>query len=1252
MKKSLLILPLPALFALACGHSAPPRAVTPTLASLREAARVSPDAEVVGRWLLTEQVAPGGDVAQAAAALQRLATLGGDGLYASFARGLHHEEHGHPAAAADGYVATLRAASRSSDPISPLLAWFCASRLRGLRGSVAGLYDKHRAALDALVEKPGSLGWRSAAELADWSLAEAHRRADATGKAYDSLATSRGGCIAGLRLAGPFGKGTTVDRRRSFEAESPGPWPAAWKGDAARGTPPHQLKSEQSACLAASGEAREPGVYYVEGFVRVQSERDVILAVQGGIKVWIDDAPVLERDLDAWGSWQKFGVALHLREGRHRIVARLLDDATSIRMYEPDGTPARVTADRDARAPYVLSAPQIGADPNPIAPIVAAEAARSPIEAFVASTIAHIEGLDDVASVLIAPLVEAKDAGPVALESAGLFAAGDGALPADVRRTTQRTLVTRAAARDPGLWFSRAWGVIDAAEQKGLVDAVEPLRKLVAEFPDEPEILEELAKVYGKLGWRAERLQTLEELATRFADDVRALRAYAAVLDDEGPAHKFDAIGARIGRLDPDAEIDLDRALARRDWKAAIAELDRLQKRRPDRKELASRIAAVLQQAGDPAAAVAQLEKALSKNPDDATSRFRLADRAYAGGDTLALRKALAEALRVGASTGELQSALDLLEGATDLEPYRRDGRAVIDEFEAWEKRGKKMEGIAARVLDYAALRVKQDGSSQMLEHEILRIQSQEAVGEEAEQRVPTGLTLKLRVIKPNGKILEPEAVSGKSTLTMPNLEVGDYLEIEHITDTAGDGEGGLRYQGPQWFFREADKGYWRSEFVVVSPKDRALEVETRGSVGAVSRTDLGVFVEQRWRVDESPPLVAEPEAPSPAEFLPSVRLGWGISLDGTVSRLIDAVSDATPLDPRLRAYAEDLVRGVPASEKAERARRVYRAVLDRIQDGQEKDGRRVVLGKSGSRQAAFVHLCKQLGISVDIALAKDKLAMPPIGRRSEVEGYDALVLRVGTGGAGTWMTVSDKFAPFGYVPAEMRGQPAIVLVEGAPREVVAASGPQDALRVVGRADLKPDGSAVVTLEQSYAGKAGIRMRGIFDKVQESQLYAFVESRLLSGSLPGARVRDVKLENQSDLDKPLVLRLVAELPQLARAQGDKRVVRSPFPIHLSQLASLPQRQTPLLIGASSHVEVTFDFVAPDSVKMPATVPVGEARDGERVIVVRDAVRGHVLHLERVVDIPAGRVTPETYAAFVRFTQTADELLEREIAIGQ
>jgi hypothetical protein len=126
----------------------------------------------------------------------------------------------------------------------------------------------------------------------------------------------------------------------------------------------------------------------------------------------------------------------------------------------------------------------------------------------------------------------------------------------------------------------------------------------------------------------------------------------------------------------------------------------------------------------------------------------------------------------------------------------------------------------------------------------------------------------------------------------------------------------------------------------------------------------------------------------------------------------------------------------------------------------------------------------------------------------------------------------------------------------------------------------------------------------------------------------------------------------AEVPQLARNIGGKLLLKQLFAVDIAQIASLPQRQTPLLLGSSSHVEVAFQIITPSSMRLPASLPAGELRDGDRSVVVRDTVEGNAIKLARVVDIPAGRVQPGAdYARFVTFTQSADQLLAREIAIG-
>ena len=137
------------------------------------------------------------------------------------------------------------------------------------------------------------------------------------------------------------------------------------------------------------------------------------------------------------------------------------------------------------------------------------------------------------------------------------------------------------------------------------------------------------------------------------------------------------------------------------------------------------------------------------------------------------------------------------------------------------------------------------------------------------------------------------------------------------------------------------------------------------------------------------------------------------------------------------------------------------------------------------------------------------------------------------------------------------------------------------AIKYEGRADLRDDGSATVDLAQSFDGKLGIQMRNVLDKIPEGQLHDFVETRLIGHNLPGARLRDLKIENTKNLAAPLVVRSHLEVPRLARAQGAELVVSSLFPMHLARLATLPQRQTPLLLPTWAHVEVKFEIVVPD-----------------------------------------------------------------------
>jgi hypothetical protein len=198
------------------------------------------------------------------------------------------------------------------------------------------------------------------------------------------------------------------------------------------------------------------------------------------------------------------------------------------------------------------------------------------------------------------------------------------------------------------------------------------------------------------------------------------------------------------------------------------------------------------------------------------------------------------------------------------------------------------------------------------------------------------------------------------------------------------------------------------------------------------------------------------------------------------------------------------------------------------------------------------------------------------------------------------------------------------------------------------------DGSAHVELIESFAGKLAISMRSMLDKVPDAQLHDFVEQRLIGRNLPGAKVRDLKVRNKTELGSPVILQVEADVPALARPRERGMVLAPIFSMHLAQLAALPERQTPLLLATSSHVEVRFEIVVPPSTAMPITLPPhAELRDVDRTVSVNDSIHGQSIELSRIVDLPAGRVPPGAdYDRFRRFVEDADSLLDREVFLGK
>jgi len=1246
---AVITLALLALTSVSCGGTRGAGSAQPALSSLRDKGQSSRDPEVVARWLLGELISPGGDAKQAARARKRLDQLGGKGMLAELARGLDDSTHGRLRSAPDHFLGATQAARVSKDPRAPFIAWFAAHKAMVLRDNAPDLYKRWKPFVADAMKAPLGMGWRARGELVDWWANEAY---EAAKKNVEDLSAEQFGCVKHLRLAGPFGRGATPDSHRHFAAEKPGPWPTQWDPEPGIGHAPHVLHTKRHGCYVGTDEPVTGGIFYAETYVDLPSAQELMLSAQGMLAMWVDDQLVVDRDPRVWGNWPHFGTQLWLDKGRHRILVRLADPETSIRVLYPGGRPYGADSSTDAAAPYSIVPPRVTRDPNILDRYIKNDNVVDPDDdllRYIGAYLTDVEGQGDVASVWIEPLVEdPPSATGASLSLAASFVDDDPIFDSTQAKDLVRALHERAVAKDPGLWRPELALALWEVQRAGAASGVRRVKALVDSFPEVPAVLSALSRLYAQLGWETEYVNAVKRMVKRFPRDVDVLAVGVEVYDSIGETKKANALVERIHKLDPDHEIVLTRALAREDYKTALSELKRIGKRRPERKDIAERVYDVMARAGNASETWKKLEEAIKQKPKSGSARLALADAEYAAGKHGALRKALVEAVVKGANSAPLKDALDLVEGMSELAPYRLDAMPIIH---AYEKSGRHMPGTAARILDYSAVWVHSDGSSRLLEHEIIRIQSAEAVSKLSEERRPAGLILHMRVIKKDGRILQPELVAGKPTVTFPHLEVGDYIETEHITSTQGDGQHGQHYLGPHWFFREQNIAYARSEFVVITPEDKKLIVETHGKVPAPAISRQPGLVTRRWRVDFSPAAPVEPNSAPITEFLPSVQVGWGIDLEQRLRSLGDSVAVVTPVDPRITRIAHSITKGVPASARTKQALRLYRWVLANVETGAESDGRRVIIGKHGNRWRGFMTLCRSLDIPVRYAIAKNRLVSPPVGPISKAGQFTDPLLRLQGDKGPVWLTVSSKYAPFGYVPAELRGTTAYLLGGDHAKELTTpGSGTQDSVVYQGTVKLATDGSAKIQLSQSFYGKYAMALRSVLSQLPEGRLHDVIESRLLGRELRGARLEHYSIQHRDDLDAPLVIQTQATMSGFAQQSGNSLVVSPPFAPRISQLTTLPARQTPLLIGEATHQEVRLTIQLPKGAHVESTLAPGTIKDADRSVIVKDSFQNGALVLDRVIDIPAGRTQPADYPAFVQFARQADDAVSSNIRV--
>ena len=158
------------------------------------------------------------------------------------------------------------------------------------------------------------------------------------------------------------------------------------------------------------------------------------------------------------------------------------------------------------------------------------------------------------------------------------------------------------------------------------------------------------------------------------------------------------------------------------------------------------------------------------------------------------------------------QIALD--EGRRLLSWSDRDGAALV-------KASKEAPpgASAVRLLDFGAVQMFPDGGGVERVHTVARVFDKKGITKFGEAQLPADAqVLRLRTLKADGRVLEPESIPEKEGISLPGLEPGDAVETDYLRGIAPRGPEMPGYSLGAFFFRDDETPMGESTYETRTP--------------------------------------------------------------------------------------------------------------------------------------------------------------------------------------------------------------------------------------------------------------------------------------------------------------------------------------------------------------------------------------------------------------------------------------------------
>jgi predicted TPR repeat methyltransferase len=1221
------------------GHGTTPHALG--IDDIRRRATERPnDPDAIFALAEGELLAPSGDATAARAAIDRALALRANDPRTLFLSALEHNMHGRLGAGLEAVLRTVETSVDSTDPRAAELAEAAASAISDYDGSVPGFGDLVRTRMSPVVDHPGHAGVAARFILSQLLIELAYRHGDVPRVAQLSTAM---GCQTSWRVAGPFGPRALLGFDQPLSPEDAGPLADSYDlGPARRTRATRSIETAGCALHMGNGPVGGGGVTYAETTLNATTSGEYLLRLEtpNSVELFVDDASVARIDrrvaLVPRTSWH----ALTLTAGPHRVM---------VKVASRHPNPLLIVA--------AFSGEAIGALPNGTTePTLTTDGL---FERLLSAAV-HIARSDYVsARETLTPMTTGDDAAVIPLVIASTVAMADPIRGNALGGDDARRYLEVAQRRDATAWYPRFQLLVLDALGGRVREALPSLRTAESEFPEVPLFPITLAQILQRAGWQEQSDAEVASLLTRSPTSCAAI---SATLDSAiRRSHESAAapLAERVvSECDARSDARLQHFVRQRHWDDASTELTRLASLEPNtrRYQVLDGELTLARARGDRAATEQLLSQIEALMPQSVNVVTMQADLALAAG-----QRDAAAARFTRAHHDEPESMSDLFEveravlGVSPLETYRRDGAAVIREFEA---SGHHYDAPRVLVLDYTVTRLFSDGSILELTHNIIRVQSDEAAEQEAQFTPPEGAQLlTLRTVKADGTRLEPDQIAGLEHIELPNVTVGDYVEFEYLRTEPPPAAYGGGATGERFYFRNYETPFESSSLTLVAPREMEIVVDPRGAAPSTETSDDGDLRVYRWAVHQSEPFVREPSTVSPTEFFPSVLWAYHATWRDYVDSLRDVLVDRELRDPAAVQLVHDVASPDGATTVEQRASRLYEWTMEQMEESSGalfEQAPTMVATRTGSRARVLLYLLHLAGIDADLALVRDFAADSTDSPVPEDERYGSLLVRMQSNAGPMWIATGQRGAPFGTIPPNLRGMDALVLNAAAEHATVTMPPLETDLRTVdAEMTLEEGGDAHFDVQETFRGAGAAMWRTQLEGIPQANLDDAFDEGYVSRILPGAHMTSLRITGRTEHDQPLVLHYQFDVQHIGHVASGRRMLPPLIPTQLSNaFARLASRTTVQVVSPSLALDVTVRVHVPAGAHV-SSLPDAQAEMGgphestARYLTTRTD-DGFVL--ERHVRVPRMRIAPGEYGAFAGFCREADEVESREIGV--